>query len=1262
MFLGCNEPAQLTLMWSEMFLDDGIRRALEEIEDKSLVVDFLKKGVALTPAWTPTKCAVRIEEMTAIAMAADSALHYSAAWIYALALYFELDPMEVQLTQKQVEVAFALRKFYKRAASGDVSSPKPTAKTAAAAAAGGGDDADMKETDDEDEDDEPAPLDWEPQLEDLPNDLQQVLARHTAGTLVLDARALMEDLPVWANLKAKAETNNHKADASSRYDRTLRSTQQKVLGLQRCYAALHTYLHDEEGKSLGQQFWALLLQLEASLLTARKAASIPGAVPSSEPSLFSKEDLKVVTEVQQINNAGMHSTGVPPKAMFSQSFPPQKQPFPSTVALHRELSCLCPTTGKFKSRWKWGKSQSGQKGFRPWKGKSFKGGKAHSGQSKGGYGGRGRSFWPGPSGAPTVGPSHQGQCKRRRTSPGDLVSTATASLPREPTGRVQPPPSPRPGCGGPGPGPIAGPQVPQDSRESVSLDCSGSRTSTATAWLGGSSPPPCQNAPPCCTSSTQGARHTRRFSPRICKKSAGSKNKSSRKNKLCGKRVGGHPPPSQTAAQPAVVVQKRFPTGGKLDQGGDHPTVDLPPQTVGTRKARSKSGPSPKNFGGLRKKWSSQKSLCRRHKTSPTLVPHFKVGTHRGNKMEVHFGLQRNKSALSSAKISAGSPPANFSPTQKRGLGLQNRPKRCIFSHPRKRGTKALLKAQGGGSGLGVPSRPLWAKCYAPNFSGRNENLRKKVEKGRGPGLHLPGRHPDCRSNQKCPPKAPRFGGAGPAGLRIQNKRKKVNVGASPGCSSPGIRTKFSRRKSATCPPKNEKHPKRTWKVRRQKRNVKKTTFSHLGTNQGQSSCPALFKGLHRRSGGISGQNVPRNLGQQTCHFPRNKKRIEKSKGNIRLLVGPTLSPKSHPCPPFGLKRSRVGGAGPQFGGKSPRILEGEKRSSHKRERNGGRHKYGVLPCKKWRNGGIKRRQSSNILLLEQGGGQKKPLQQNAQTLLGLADEQKYHAPCKMGAIRPMLGGPPQQVVARQGGLLTGPPPVSMDTKFFLKKYRVKNRFIRLARQQKIKKVCKQMATLAGSRGKCAPDPPGQVGGGVICQPPLVHYPKISPKTSGVPPGPCFDGRPLLGFSHMVAPINKNESARDPLPENQPLSGDVLKLLGGKNATPSVAPPLPDLLRQILEGRKIQNKTIDDFLARNKSLKRYSSSFQMLWGVLERGGVYPPEATSDEIADAIIQIFKYSPAQARNAYSAVLLLPGVGGGCSFPPFTKSVQKAMEHKH
>ena len=42
-------------------------------------------------------------------------------------------------------------------------------------------------------------------------------------------------------------------------------------------------------------------------------------------------------------------------------------------------------------------------------------------------------------------------------------------------------------------------------------------------------------------------------------------------------------------------------------------------------------------------------------------------------------------------------------------------------------------------------------------------------------------------------------------------------------------------------------------------------------------------------------------------------------------------------------------------------------------------------------------------------------------------------------------------------------------------------------------------------------------------------------------------------------------------------------------------------------------------------------------------GIDPPSASTDQVVDCIVQIFQVSPSQARNAYSALLLLPGVGG-------------------
>jgi hypothetical protein len=149
-----------------------------------------------------------------------------------------------------------------------------------------------------------------------------------------------------------------------------------------------------------------------------------------------------------------------------------------------------------------------------------------------------------------------------------------------------------------------------------------------------------------------------------------------------------------------------------------------------------------------------------------------------------------------------------------------------------------------------------------------------------------------------------------------------------------------------------------------------------------------------------------------------------------------------------------------------------------------------------------------------------------------------------------MSGRPLKQVVSGQGGLFSGPPAFHLGAKIFRPPFAVENRFVCLPREQKIKQICGQVAPLASRRGGCPTNSPRQVGGGPLCKPPLVRNSKISPTLEGFSSHQNFDGRPLVGFDLVVAPINKNENPRDPLPKNFAPQGDVFELLGGKMPPP----------------------------------------------------------------------------------------------------------------
>ena len=89
-----------------------------------------------------------------------------------------------------------------------------------------------------------------------------------------------------------------------------------------------------------------------------------------------------------------------------------------------------------------------------------------------------------------------------------------------------------------------------------------------------------------------------------------------------------------------------------------------------------------------------------------------------------------------------------------------------------------------------------------------------------------------------------------------------------------------------------------------------------------------------------------------------------------------------------------------------------------------------------------------------------------------------------------------------------------------------------------------------------------------------------------------------------------------------------------------MAPSLHFVLRKMLEAKQIQGETVTHFLELNSSVKRYDSAFRLLFAMLQQQGIDATKASLDEIAQCLIQLHKFSPAQARNAYSGVLLLPG----------------------
>ena len=305
------DEEQLTTTYGELFLKAEVAVAVCTLGTE-FVGEFIKKSLSLSPRWTTTRCAVVCEALSGVVLVEESTAPYNLAFLYSLALASETDPgTSFKLADRQAELAFKLAACWRKAGKQPVSASsgaKFMDAEVAKAAANPGEDKDGSEED-------VGPLPWEEVKEPLPDDLLQVLLRVQAGVLKVDSRALFEVLPKFGNLKERAEHNNHRGDGKSKLDAVLKSAQQKVLSLQRCYAALHPGV-SEEMVGLGQQFWALLLEMEGWLLKERKSNSLPSAI--EEPNgLFTVEDLKIQSEKEKINRApglwaaGSSHSGIP---------------------------------------------------------------------------------------------------------------------------------------------------------------------------------------------------------------------------------------------------------------------------------------------------------------------------------------------------------------------------------------------------------------------------------------------------------------------------------------------------------------------------------------------------------------------------------------------------------------------------------------------------------------------------------------------------------------------------------------------------------------------------------------------------------------------------------------------------------------------------------------------------------------------------------------------------------------------------------------
>ena len=173
------------------------------------------------------------------------------------------------------------------------------------------------------------------------------------------------------------------------------------------------------------------------------------------------------------------------------------------------------------------------------------------------------------------------------------------------------------------------------------------------------------------------------------------------------------------------------------------------------------------------------------------------------------------------------------------------------------------------------------------------------------------------------------------------------------------------------------------------------------------------------------------------------------------------------------------------------------------------------------------------------------------------------------------------------------------------------------------------------------------------------HFGVAAPLAT-TPSSDLLDGGASLGWDCVVAPVNSLAHTGLPGDPGTPEVGIVPKLPGRNDASYKMAPSLSDAIRRALQGKQVSPENITLHLNSLSSLPRYDHAFRHLWCFCHMQGADPLALSLEEVAGWLLRMAQHWPHEARNAYSALLLIPG-WQQLRFSPLIKSCKAKWQSK-
>ena len=474
-----------------------------------------------------------------------------------------------------------------------------------------------------------------------------------------------------------------------------------------------------------------------------------------------------------------------------------------------------------------------------------------------------------------------------------------------------------------------------------------------------------------------------------------------------------------------------------------------------------------------------------------------------------------------------------------------------------------------------------------------------------------------------------------------------------------GIYHQLQRRKITSTSRKTKTSAKRVGKTDHPQTHVTPKDGRHFGGRKEFFDGYTQFAGLYRPASRLHPISPKIRLGLQrgnTYFSQRASERIARCTDELArkaFLSGP------HPGLTLRCLKYWMGGHRCQHGRHCPRVLEKRKKSPHKCQGIVGSDFYCQKPCKTKRHCPPSCGQPSHFLVLDQARRAQIRIQRPIKTIFAVVRTACSHPASVLDSKR-----------GRQGRLLE--PSALRPRRLHSANGSVSNNIVQISRlgmpnsgllcvtgERKISPLHFKDASLGSSDNRCIALPTSHIFGGVR-KPSVDLNWSVARKVETKPKYSLPHRDPFVGWCTMVAPTSEAALSAQSSHCKPPLSGNVSELFRKVHAGAKMAPPLHLAIRQAFQAQKISHEDIMPFLKRHEStLHRYSSALVKLWFLCDLRGISPFEANLPQIAAQLAALHELSPADARNAYSALLLLPQFEQ-LRFSPLLTSLKRQWNH--